>query len=65
MATYDNQAKYIKKKINRVVINTSIEEREEWEKAAKAEGIPLATLIRKLMKEHMQESIDIEQAKEK
>lgn len=49
---YQRQKKYLKNKISRVVINTTNEEREEWERIAAEHNVPLATFIRQLMSEY-------------
>lgn len=50
---YKPQQKYIKKNVDRVVVNTSAEEKQKWQAAADSAGMPLATLIRKLMSDYM------------
>ena len=44
--------RYQKKSTSRVVINLRNEDKAEWERIAEASGIPLATLIRKLITEY-------------
>ncbi len=55
-ASYEQNKKYAekyrKKHIDRVVINLKIEDKAEWERIAAESGMPLATLIRKLMSEY-------------
>lgn len=45
--------KYQKENTSRVVINLKNEDKAEWERIAAASGMPLATLIRKLMNEYV------------
>lgn len=44
---------YQKNNTSKVVINLKNEEKERWKRVAAESGIPLATLIRKLMNEYM------------
>lgn len=48
--------KYQKANTSRVVINLKNEDKAEWEHIAAESGIPLATLIRNLMKEYIANS---------
>lgn len=43
---------YQKNNTSKVVVNLRNEEKEQWQKIAEASGMPLATLIRKLMSEY-------------
>lgn len=45
--------KYQKANTSRVVINLKNEDKVEWERIAAKSGMPLATLIRKLMQEYV------------
>lgn len=55
--SYESNKKYVDKyrkdHIARVAINIKKEEKEQWERVAAESGIPLATLIRKLMNDYM------------
>lgn len=51
-----NVDKYRRNNISRVAINIKKDEKALWEQAAAEAGLPLATLIRKLMYEHMEKS---------
>lgn len=44
---------YQKNNTSKVVVNLKNKEKEQWERVAAESGIPLATLIRKLMNEYM------------
>ena len=56
-ASYEQNKKYAekyrKKHIDRVVINLKIEDKAKWESVAEASGMPLATLLRKLMTDYI------------
>lgn len=43
---------YQKNNTSKVVVNLKNEEKEQWQHIAEASGMPLATLIRKLMSEY-------------
>lgn len=51
-----NVDKYRRNNISRVAINIKKDEKALWEQAADEAGLPLATLIRKLMYEYMEKS---------
>lgn len=42
---------YQKANTSKVVVNLKNEEKEQWQRIAAESGMPLATLLRKLMKE--------------
>lgn len=44
--------KYQRNNTSKVVVNLKIEDKAEWERIAAESGMPLATLIRKLMSEY-------------
>lgn len=44
--------RYIKENTSKVVVNLRKEEKEQWQHIAAESGMPLATLIRKLMSEY-------------
>lgn len=44
--------RYIKENTSKVVVNLRKEEKEQWQHIAEASGMPLATLIRKLVSEY-------------
>lgn len=48
-----NVDKYRRNNISRVAINIKKDEKALWEQMAAEAGLPLATLIRKLMKEYI------------
>ena len=48
--------RYQKEKTSRVVINLKNEDKAEWERIADKSGLPLATLIRKLMNEYIRDN---------
>lgn len=50
--------KYQKENISRVVINLKSEDKAEWERVAKASGMPLATLLRKLMANYIANHVE-------
>lgn len=56
MSGYEQNKKYVEKyrkeHTARVAINLKKEEKERWERIAAESGMPLATLIRKLMSEY-------------
>lgn len=56
MSNYKQNKKYVEKyrkeHTARVAINIKKEEKEQWERIAAESGMPLATLIRKLMNEY-------------
>lgn len=56
MSSYEQNKKYVEKyrkeHTARVAINIKKEEKEHWERIAAESGMPLATLIRKLMSEY-------------
>lgn len=45
--------KYQRNNTSKVVINLKNEDKEEWERVAVASGMPLATLLRKLMTDYI------------
>lgn len=53
-----NVERYRKEHTSRVAINIKKEEKEEWERIAKASGMPLATLLRKLMANYIANHVE-------
>ena len=56
MSSYEQNKKYVEKyrkeHTSRVTINIKNEEKEQWQHIAETSGMPLATLIRKLVSEY-------------
>lgn len=50
---------YQKNNTSKVVINLKNEEKEQWQHIAKASGMPLATLLRRLMANYIANHVEL------